>query len=391
MERTGLNWIMRRTFLATCVLGLMTANCALAQDPQDPSFQYSREEETVYCLRVFWATAGAPTQFLMGVRDKDKDYGPYNRLEVIRFNRGQMIQRPITVPASQPSAGPEVVANFSPSGVLWFATLAGGNQLRINRIKGTDVVDREIDLGKAEAAGDLVLSTLRAVSETEVWITGRKAGNGMLIKLSGINNTPEISHIAIPFGLKDSLLISNNEFVLAGTDYGDARSKVFAPTTRLALGGGDSKLRIQAPINGLLQDISPVSSNLIAVLTSTPAPGELSLHTVTTALEFRRSVTLLKEQSFTGRAFLASYRNFVIVYASNLGKCSVTVIEPDSGRLIRQESIATGPERCIDIRAAANGNEVLLATTLWRLEGNSFRVGVQAIIRSMDDLVTSSR
>jgi len=358
---------------------------------QDFSFDYSPEKETAYCLRVSWQGETSPVQLLIGVRDKDKDYGPYKRLELLRSNRDEKFEKPVILPASQLSAGPEVLADFSPAGVLWYARPAEGNHVRINRVTGSEVLDHQIQLGSVDTVRDLVISTLRAVSDTEVWLVGRQANQGILIRLSNLKDNPEISHIPLSFALKDALPNSGSEFILAGTSPNVARSKTFAVTSHLTLlSAGLKVIAPPAPIDGWLQDTSPVSSDRVAVLTSKVAPGELSLHVLTKDLIVKGSVTFLKERSFTGRAFLISHEDFVIAFASNLGKCSVSVFEADTGRLVKRESIETGRDRCIDIRVAQSGKQLLLATTLWHLEGNAFRVGVRTSIRSIGDLVALS-
>lgn len=379
--------IMKRLFQAVLILGFITSSC-LTATAQDLSFRYMPEEETAYGLRVFWRGGEYPVQVLIGIRDKDKDYGPYKRLEVIRFNRGQQLQKPVALPASLLTPGPEVLANFSPSGVLWYARSTAENKIRINRVTGTEVIDREIQLGTA----DLILSTLRVISDTEFWLVGQQASKGILIKLSSLTKTPEVQHIALPFGLKDILPTSTGEFILAGANLANAHSNALAVTTHLALAGVGLKLIAEGPpIEGWLQDISLVSPNLVAALTSKPEAGELLLHILTTTLAFNRSIPLIKQRSFTGRAFLTSFKDFVIVYASNLGKCSFVVVDPNTGNLVRRESIATGQDRCIDIRVAESGNQVLIVSTAWRLQGNSFRVGIQSTTMSLDDLVANLR
>jgi hypothetical protein len=375
------------------MLGLMATN-GLSMLAQGSSFQYSPEEETAYCLRVFWGAPDSPMQFLIGIRDKNTDYGPYKRLEVFRVNRGRQFNKPVILPASQPSVdGPEVLADFSPSGALWFARPVGENNLRINRVTGTEVAERELQLVGMKGAGGLTPSTLKAISDTEIWLAGKQDDKGILVKLHDLDDAPEILQVALPFALMKVRPLSKNEAVLAGARSGHASSKGFAMTTHLALADVDlRKLAAQSPpVDGLLLDVSPVGSNFIAALTSTPIPGKLSLHLFTSALAFNRSVILLEERSFTGRAFLISYKELVIAFASNLGKCSIAVIEPNTGRLVRRESIETGQSRCVDIRAAGNGSQVLLAVTLWRLQEDGFRVGVQATVRSLDDLVAGSR
>lgn len=382
---------MKRMFLALGILGFVALDC-LSAFAQEPTLNYSPEQETAFCLRVFWRGVGSPKQFLIGVRDKNTDYGPYNRLEVVRINHGQQFQKAVTLPASQPAVGPDVLADFSPSGALWFAKQVGGNRLRINKVIGSEVVDREIELANMESSGDLILSTLRAVSDTEIWIAGQQGGKGILIRMASLTGSPDVMRSALPFGLTDAQAISKDAFILAGAKQGNAASKSLATTTHIAVTGAGLKSSTQAAsIDGLLQDISPVGSDLVAALTSKPEQGELSLHLLTKALVLNRSVTLLKERSFTGRASLTTYKNFIIAYATNLGKCSLSVVDANTGTLVKQEYIAADRGRCIDIRVAVSGNQLLLAATVWRLEGNGFRVGVQATEKSLDDVVANSR
>jgi hypothetical protein len=181
--------------------------------------------------------------------------------------------------------------------------------------------------------------------------------------------------------------------VVAGVRLSNAVTKDLPLTTHLIKAEADLKnpTAQAAPVDGRPLDIAPVGQNFVAVLTSTPVPGKLSLHLFTNALAFIRSVTLFEGRGFTGKAFLMPYKGLVVVFLSNLGKCSALVVEPSTGRLVRSESIDTGQSRCIDIRAAASDGQVILALTLWQLSGDGFRAGVQAKVRSLDDLVAGPR
>jgi hypothetical protein len=329
---------------------------------------------------------------LVGVRDRDVDYGPFKRLELVQAERGRQPKKLLTLPASEEGVrGPEVLADFSPSGVLWFANQTATGGVRLDRVEGAEVTEREVQLGDGKDAGELSLFSLRALGEAEVWLVGQREGVGVLFKLPAPYGAPKVFEVPTEFPLKDVTPLSKDEVVVVGVRSGN--TKDFAITTHLSRADASLKKPTAkaAPVAGWPLDIAPVGTNLVAALTSAPVPGRLSLHLFTDALALVRSVTLAEGGGFTGRASLLAYKGSAVVFISNHGKCSLAVVDPATGRIVRSESMDTGQNRCVDIRAAESGGQVVLATTLWRLQGNGFRVGVQANVRSLDDIVAGAR